>query len=77
MSLKFMSTLSVRIPKDIEKRLNYLAHETGRTKTYYVREAITEHISEIEDVYIALSRLEKPSKRWSQEELEKNRDLED
>lgn len=71
-----MSTLSIRLSADIDKRLNSLASETGRTKTYYVREAIVEHISELEDVYLALNRLEKPSKRWKLEDLEKEIDLE-
>lgn len=68
--------LSVRLPKIVEKRLDNLARKTGRTKTYYVREAIVAHLEDLEDTYIALSRLEKPAKRWSLEELEKKHDLE-
>lgn len=67
--------LAIRLPNDIEKRLDLLAKKTGRTKTYYVREAITEHLEELEDVYLVLSRLEKPMKRWSLEDLEKEIDL--
>lgn len=70
-----MSILSLRLPEDVDKRLNFLAQETGRTKTYYAREAIVEHIEELEDVYLALNRLEKPSKRWTLAELEKNLDV--
>jgi len=33
--------------------LNRLAKRTGRTKTYYVREAILEHLDELEDIYLA------------------------
>jgi RHH-type rel operon transcriptional repressor/antitoxin RelB len=68
--------LSVRLPEDIEKRLSYLAKKTGRTKTWYAREAIIDHIQDLEDIYLSLDRLEKPSKRWSLEELEKGVDLE-
>lgn len=68
--------LAVRLPPEIEARLTELAKKTGRTKTYYVREAIIEHIDELEDVYLSLERLEKPEKRWTLEELEQNRDLE-
>jgi RHH-type rel operon transcriptional repressor/antitoxin RelB len=71
-----MATLSIRLSDKIDKRLNTLAEETGRTKTYYVREAILEHLEELEDAYLAISRLEKPSKRWKLEELEKELDLE-
>jgi RHH-type rel operon transcriptional repressor/antitoxin RelB len=45
--------IAVRIPKEIEERLDRLAKKTGRTKTYYVREAILEHLDELEDIYVA------------------------
>lgn len=67
--------LAIKLPDDIEKRLNVLAKKTGRTKTYYVREAVIDHLEELEDIYLSLSRLEKPAKRWSLEDLEKERDL--
>jgi len=49
--------LAIRLPEDIEKRLDALAKETGRTKTYYVREAILEHLDDLEDIYLAEQRL--------------------
>jgi RHH-type transcriptional regulator, rel operon repressor / antitoxin RelB len=51
--------IAVRLPKDLEKRLERLAKETGRTKTYYVREAILEHLAELEDIYLAEQVLER------------------
>jgi RHH-type rel operon transcriptional repressor/antitoxin RelB len=48
--------LAVRLPQSIEKRLEKLAR---RTKTYYVREAILEHLEEIEDLYLAEGALER------------------
>jgi RHH-type rel operon transcriptional repressor/antitoxin RelB len=45
--------LAVRLPLSIEKRLEKLARRTGRTKTYYVREAILEHLADLEDLYLA------------------------
>ena len=68
--------LAIRIPEDIEKRLQTLAHKTGRTKTYYARKAILEFLEDMEDTYLALERLENPGKRWTQEELEAEVDLE-
>lgn len=50
--------LAIRLPETIEKRLDLLAKRTGRTKTYYAREAILAHLKDLEDVYIAESRLE-------------------
>ena len=45
--------LAIRLPQDIEKRLEKLARRTGRTKTFYVREAILEHLDDLEDLYLA------------------------
>ena len=45
--------LAIRLPQSIEIRLERLARRTGRTKTYYVREALLEHLEDIEDMYLA------------------------
>jgi len=49
--------LAIRLPTKIEKRLASLAKKTGRTKTFYAREAILEHIDDQEDLYLAERRL--------------------
>lgn len=67
--------LSIRLSEQTEKRLEKLSRKTGRTKTYYVREAVEEHLDGLEDIYLSLSRLEKPVKRWKLEDLEKGLDL--
>jgi len=51
--------LAIRLPESIEKRLERLARRTGRTKTYYAREAIMKHIRDLEDVYKAERVLER------------------
>jgi len=43
----------VRLPDDIYSRLKNLAQETGRSATYYIREAIEEHLDDLEDIYLA------------------------
>ena len=45
--------LAIRLPATIEKRLDRLAKRTGRTKTYYAREAILKHLEDLEDIYDA------------------------
>ena len=45
--------LTLRLPPDIEDRLEKLARRTGRTKTYYAREAILEHLDDLEDIHLA------------------------
>ena len=51
--------LAIRLPLSIEKRLEKLARRTGRTKTYYAREAILEHLEDLEDLYLAERALER------------------
>ncbi|KAI5916653.1 DUF6290 family protein [Thauera sp. 2A1] len=49
--------LAIRLPSDVEARLEALAKATGRTKTFYAREAILEHLDDLEDLYLAEQRL--------------------
>ena len=51
-------TYSIRLPDEIENRLEKLSLQTGRSKSFYVKEAIIEHLDDIEDVYLAEKRLE-------------------
>jgi RHH-type rel operon transcriptional repressor/antitoxin RelB len=45
--------LAIRLPEEIEARLDSLAKRTGRSKTFYAREAILEHLENLEDLYLA------------------------
>ena len=49
--------LAVNLPADLEKRLDDLARKTGRDKSDYVREAIAEHLDDLEDLQLAEERL--------------------
>ncbi len=49
--------LAIRLPAEVESRLEALARATGRTKTFYAREAILEHLDDLEDLYLAEQRL--------------------
>ncbi len=54
-------SLSLRLDQNTKERLDFLAKETGRTKTYYVKKMILEKLDDFEDIYLserALSRLE-------------------
>ncbi|MCG5535909.1 DUF6290 family protein [Ectothiorhodospira mobilis] len=50
---------AVRIPDETDERLQTLAARTGRTVTYYIREAIEEHLEDLEDIYLAEQTLER------------------
>lgn len=49
--------LAIRLPSEVESRLEALARATGRTKTFYAREAILQHLEDLEDLYLAEQRL--------------------
>ena len=49
--------LAIRLPDEIEKRLAALSKATGRTKTFYARQAILEHLDDLEDIHLAAQRL--------------------
>lgn len=51
--------VSIRLEEEIDQRLEFLATETGRTKTFYVREAVMEHLEALEDAFLADKVLEK------------------
>jgi RHH-type transcriptional regulator, rel operon repressor / antitoxin RelB len=42
--------ISIRLPEDLDARLKTLASKTGRSKTFYIREAIATHLEEMEDL---------------------------
>ena len=73
--------LAIRLPTEIENRLERLAKATGRTKTFYAREAILEHLDNLEDLYLAEQRfLENragKSRTYSLDEVERELGLAD
>ncbi len=72
--------LAIRLPDDIETRLAALADQTGRTKTFYAREAILTHLEDLEDYYLAervAERIRKGEERlFSLDEVERELGLE-
>lgn len=73
--------LAIRLPAEVETRLGVLAQMTGRTKTFYAREAILEHLDDLEDLYLAEQRLldirSGKSRTYSLEEVERELGLAD
>jgi RHH-type rel operon transcriptional repressor/antitoxin RelB len=66
---------SIRLSPEVEKRLDYLAGQTGRTKAFYLREIIEKGLDDMEDYYLAtdvLERVRKGEERvYSLDEVEK------
>ena len=53
---------SIRLESEVEKRLDFLATQTGRTKAFYLRELITRGMEDLEDYYLAADVLERVRK---------------
>lgn len=45
--------LTIRLSPSTEERLKRLAAATGRTKSYYVKEALEKYLEDLEDIYLA------------------------
>ncbi|WP_308806726.1 type II toxin-antitoxin system RelB family antitoxin [Actinotignum urinale] len=49
---------AIRLPAELVERYDALARETGRSRTYYVTQALTESITQLEYEYGLLQRVE-------------------
>ncbi|OIR13636.1 ribbon-helix-helix protein, copG family [mine drainage metagenome] len=63
--------LAIRLDKEIEERLARLARRTGRTKTFYAREAILEHLEDMEDTFLAIERIQAKEPTYSLDEVKR------
>ena len=52
-----MKPVAFHLPDEVARRLDRLADRTGRSKTFYMVEAIREHLDDLEDLYLAEQRL--------------------
>lgn len=72
---------SVRLPQEVERRLDTLASRTGRTKAYYLRQLIVSGLEDLEDYYFAADVLERVRKGeepvYSLEEVRRDLGLDD
>jgi RHH-type rel operon transcriptional repressor/antitoxin RelB len=53
---------SVRLDPALERRLDRLVAQTGRTKAYYLREMVAKGLDDLEDYYLAASTMERVRK---------------
>lgn len=68
--------LGIRLEPELEQRLEELARETGRSKSYYAKQAIREFLDDREDYLLGIAALERNEPRISLEELERELGLE-
>ena len=51
------STISIRLPREVEQLLDKVARETGRSRSFHVRMAVRRYLEEFADAQVALDRL--------------------
>lgn len=61
--------LGVRLEPELEKRLERLAKKTGRTKSYYAKEAIRQYVEDREDYLLAVQVSKRNEKTFSLEQV--------
>jgi RHH-type rel operon transcriptional repressor/antitoxin RelB len=73
--------VSIRLPDELDRRLEFLARQTGRTKTFYILKALVERIDDLEDYYLAADVLERirrgEENSYSSAEVRKDLGLDD
>ena len=62
---------TVRLDPEIEKRLDLLARKTGRTKSFYLRKALQQHLDDIEDYYLGMLALENTRRTYTSEKAKR------
>lgn len=62
--------ISIRLPQEMEDRLENLAEKNGRSKSFYIRQALEEHLEEMEDIYLAEERFRTLAKTVPLNELD-------
>jgi len=48
-----LTNVSLRLPVELVERVSVLAKITGRSRTFYMQEAIKQHVEDLEDLYLA------------------------
>jgi RHH-type transcriptional regulator, rel operon repressor / antitoxin RelB len=69
--LHMFNMLGIRLEPELEKKLNSLARQTGRSKSYYAREAIRQFLEDREDYLKGIAALERREPTITLEELER------
>ncbi|OBX05794.1 CopG family transcriptional regulator [Gallibacterium genomosp. 3] len=52
-------TITVRLPDELQQRLDHLARETGRAKSFYIKQALEAYLEDLEDLLLANATLER------------------
>jgi RHH-type rel operon transcriptional repressor/antitoxin RelB len=75
--LNMFNMLGIRLEPELEEKLDSLAKETGRSKSYYAREAIRQYLEDREDYLKGIAALERREPTITLKELERRLGLDD
>lgn len=71
--------ITVRLPDELQQRLDHLAIQTGRAKSYYVKQALEVYLEDLEDLLLANATLERvrsgKEKTYTLEDIENELNL--
>jgi RHH-type transcriptional regulator, rel operon repressor / antitoxin RelB len=70
-----MADLVINLPKKLESQLTYLEAISQRPKDFHIKEALIRYLEDLEDLRIALKRLEKEGKTYTSEEVREKLNL--
>ncbi len=62
-------TITCRLSSDLADRLAAVAERTHRTKSFYLRQLLLDHIEDLEDLADSIEAVEQPGRRWTADEL--------
>ena len=71
------SLVAVRLPDELENKLEHLSQETGRSKSYYMKKALEKYLEDREDYLLAIARLEESNPRIPYSKMRKELGLDD
>lgn len=66
-----MTTLTINIPRKLEKQLIYLETATNKPKKFHIQEALIRYLEELEDIRDALEVSNRKEKTYTTAEVRK------
>lgn len=60
---KIIYMASIRLPENIETKLEHLCEITQRSKSFYIKEALERYLEDVGDQYIAIDRISRPKRK--------------
>jgi RHH-type rel operon transcriptional repressor/antitoxin RelB len=63
--------VSINLDPEMEERLSQLAKKTGRSVSFFAREAIEQHMEDLEDYFLGMEALKNPGRIYTPDEAKR------